>query len=150
MVTIEMSGKLPSGLNIDDVQKLAELSVKIADLTGHFSVSISLVADPEIRRLNKIWRGEDKVTDVLSFGFRGTGGFVDGPVAKTRQLGDIVISLPQVRRQARAIGRPVPQELSLMIVHGLLHLLGLEHDTPRRERLMFGLQQEILMRAGIL
>ncbi len=149
MVTVELSGKLPSDMKSADVIKLAGLSIKMVKSAGNFGVSISLVTDTEIRRLNKIWRGEDKVTDVLSFGFKGSAGFIDGAAVKTRQIGDVVISLPQVRRQARVIGRPVRQELSLIIVHGLLHLLGLDHDTRRREQRMFGLQQEVLLRAGI-
>ena len=151
MVAVEISGKLPSGFPPSLVKKLADLSLKIAGFDGRYAVSLALVGDLRIRRLNKVWRGIDKVTDVLSFdfspepGFAGTAG-ADG----LQQLGDIVISLPQVRRQAKEIGRPVGQELSLMLVHGLLHLLGLDHDTARKETRMFGLQQEILMAAGVL
>lgn len=149
MVDVEVSGKLPAGFPTFLVNKLADLSLKTAGFDGRYTVAVAIVSDAKIRRLNKVWRGIDRVTDVLSFGYRPGSGFVD-TAGTSSQLGDIVISLPQVRRQAKAIGRPVRQELALMIVHGLLHLLGLNHDTPRKEARMFGLQQEVLMLAGVL
>jgi probable rRNA maturation factor len=70
--------------------------------------------------------------------------------AGERQLGDIVISLPQVRRQAKAIGRGTKAEFCLMVVHGTLHLLGYDHETLADEKKMFQLQHDILISAGIL
>ena len=61
------------------------------------------------------------------------------------QLGEIVVSLPTVRRQAKANRRTVREELALMIVHGFLHLLGLDHETSVKERRMFRIQQDILL-----
>jgi len=150
MVTVEISGKLPSGITEGLVNKLAYFSVKLTKFRRKSGVSISLVGDAEIRRLNKRWRGIDRVTDVLSFNYRDESGFAAAAAGRPGQLGDIVISLPQVRRQAKAIGRPASQELALMIVHGLLHLLGCDHATRREEEGMFGLQQEVLMRSGVL
>ena len=87
-------------------------------------LSISLVGDAEIRRLNRQWRNKDQVTDVLSFPAGDWLGV--GP----RTLGDIVISLPTTRRAARDYRHTVEDELSRYLAHGLLHLLG--HDHHRR------------------
>ena len=148
MVTVEFFGKLPAGLSFQQLQKLAEIGLKITGNTGASALAVRVVGDKAIRRLNREHRGLDKVTDVLSFAY-GPGAGFDEPGGRVRQLGDIVVGGPQARRQARAIGRSASQEFALLAAHGLLHLLGIDHRTPREESRMFGLQQEILMRAGI-
>jgi probable rRNA maturation factor len=95
------------------------------------AVSLSLVGDVEIRALNRRFADEDHATDVLSFE-------QDGPL-----LGDIVISLPTARRQARAGGRALVDELAHLAVHGLTHLLGYDHATPRQERVMFAYEARL-------
>ena len=87
-------------------------------------LSISLVGDAEIRRLNRRWRSKDRITDVLSF---PAGQWLG---AGPRPLGDVVISLRTTRRAAREYGHTVEDELSRYLAHGLLHLLG--HDHHRR------------------
>lgn len=149
MVTVDCTGPLPAGLTRDAVRDLVALTCRRAGRRGKTSVAIRVTSDAEIRRLNRIHRRKDKVTDVLSFGYgeglpksvRGTG---EG------EIGDIIIALPQVRRQAKAIGRPIKAEFALMVVHGTLHLLGHDHETVGDEARMFGLQHDILIRAGIL
>jgi len=132
------------------VVRLARICCQLSGFSGPNSVSLSIVDDREIRRLNKRFRGIDKVTDVLSFGYPPETGFTDPVVPGGCHLGDVVIASAQVRRQAAAIGRPVGQEFCLLFVHGLLHLFGHDHDTVRRETVMFALQQEALMQAGVL
>ncbi|MEY4722666.1 MAG: hypothetical protein RLZZ324_179, partial [Candidatus Parcubacteria bacterium] len=118
-------------------------------------MSLTVVTDARMRKLNREYRGKDKTTDVLSFGqtdaagepvlqYEGKG---IGP-REPRLLGDIFVSAAQVRRQARAISRPVSQEFALMIVHGTLHLLGFDHETLAQENRMFSLQHDILAREG--
>ncbi len=91
-------------------------------------VSILLVGDAAIRRLNRTWRGKDVPTDVLSF---------PQPRAdSSRLLGDVVISLDTAARVARAEGRAVGAELDRYLAHGLLHLLGHDHARPADARRM--------------
>ena len=149
MVTVEVFGKLPSGVSVQSLKKLAEIGQKVIGSRDRTGLSVSIVSDAAIRRLNRQYRGLDKVTDVLSFGYGEARDFFGPADGQRADLGDIVISGPQVRRQAVAIGRPVDQEFSLLFVHGLLHLLGFDHGTAAQEARMFGLQQEVLMRAGI-
>jgi probable rRNA maturation factor len=74
--------------------------------------------DAELRRLNRQFRGQDYPTDVLSF-----------PAAFPGSLGDLAISLARARSQARAFGHPPEDELRILMLHGLLHLLGYDHET---------------------
>ena len=97
-------------------------------------VEVTFVADPEIQRLNRMYRGKDKVTDVLSFASSQQG--------LTGQLGDILIAYDQAVRQA-ADG-DIELELADLIVHGLLHLLGYDHERPADADTMFPLQDAIV------
>lgn len=149
MVGVDFSGRFPPSLNRPAVTGLLRVALKTAGHRQPAALSVSLVSDREIRRLNRRYRGQDKSTDVLSFGYGSDlPATVRGQAA--RQLGEIVISLDTVRRQAKASGRRVGDELALLIVHGLLHLIGQDHDTPAKERRMFALQQDILTKAGII
>jgi probable rRNA maturation factor len=82
-----------------------------------------------MRRLNHAWRGKDKTTDVLSFSLH------EGKFAHIRpeMLGDIVISAPAARRQAKAFGHSFTRELDRLLVHGLVHLLGYDHERGIQE-----------------
>ena len=91
-------------------------------------LSISLVGDDEIQALNRDWRGRDRPTDVLAFAQQeGEGDPVPG------LLGDVVISVPTAARQAALRGVDLDRELRALLVHGLLHLLGHDHERSRSE-----------------
>jgi probable rRNA maturation factor len=107
-------------------------------------LSLSLVRDPTIRRLKKQYFGVDQATDVLSF----PAG--DSPAPGARPLGDIVISLDTARRAARAFHTTLDQELARYLAHGLLHLRGFDHQTPREARAMERLERRLLGHAGML
>jgi len=82
-------------------------------------LSLVLAGDGLLRRLNRVYRGKDMTTDVLSF--PGDGG----PAG----LGDIVISVATAERNARRLGRSLPQELDVLALHGFLHVLGHDHEA---------------------
>jgi probable rRNA maturation factor len=154
MLTVDCAGKLPAGVTRSTVQRLAGLALARAAKAGarvpkSASMSVRVTGDAEIRKLNRMHRSKDKVTDVLSFS--ATEGLPAAMrAAAGGELGDIVISLPQVTRQAKEIGRSTKAELALMIVHGTLHLLGYDHVSVKDEAKMFELQQDVLIEAGIL
>jgi len=94
----------------------------------HAELSVVLVSDREMQALNRRWRRRDRPTDVLSFAQReGAGGAPDG------LLGDVVISLDTARRQARERGESLGREADRLLVHGLLHLLGYDHERSDAE-----------------
>jgi probable rRNA maturation factor len=86
-------------------------------------VVLLLAPDAVVRRLNRAHRGIDRVTDVLSF--PAAGDLEPG----SRHLGEIAIAVPRAARQARRAGWPARAEMSLLVVHGFLHLLGYDHET---------------------
>lgn len=107
-------------------------------------VSILLTDDREIRNLNRDYRGTDRSTDVLSFSMReGEGGRFAGDV-----LGDIVLSIPTAARQARFAGRPLLDEATMLLAHGLLHLLGWDHATPSDDRRMRAKTDQLCLACG--
>lgn len=103
-------------------------------------VEVLLAGDATVRRLNAAYLGEDHVTDVLSFpsgdGFPGEGPW--------REIGQIVLSLPQTTRQAREAGRPLGEEAAHLLVHGVLHLLGHDHVRPKDAVRMRAREEDIL------
>ena len=108
---------------------LRRLLISLAPKAG--SLAARLTSDAEVRRLNRRFRGKDKSTDVLSFPGETTA---DG-----YHVGDIVISVPTARRQAAEAGHSVERELKVLLLHGLLHCLGYDHETDggdmeRREK----------------
>jgi len=110
---------------------------RTAPVRARGDVGLALVADAHMRRMNGVFRGVDRVTDVLSF---PAGG--DGP-----WLGDIAIALGVARRQARARRHALRTELRVLALHGLLHLLGYDHETD--DGRMRRVEERLRRRAGL-
>ena len=111
-------------------------------------LSIVLTGDAEVRCLNRQYRKKDKTTDVLSFPLL-EGKKLKLGESETIPLGDVVISVPQARRQAAEQGKEFRRELALLLVHGILHLLGYDHVTWKEEKKMFGLQERLLKKFDV-
>ena len=103
--------------------------------------TIVFVTPEEIHELNKQYRGVDRVTDVISFALEDAH---DVSLTDVRVLGDIYICIDRMKEQALEYGHSETRELSFLTVHGLLHLLGYDHQTKEDEEVMFGLQRKIL------
>ena len=122
---------------------LAKSFAKSLDLDG-CELSLSLVRDPAIRKLKREYFGIDAATDVLSF---PAGDFAGGGL---RPIGDIVISLDTARRAAKEYGTSFEHELALYLAHGMLHLLGFDHQTRKDARKMERLERKLLAHPGML
>jgi probable rRNA maturation factor len=94
--------------------------------------SIVLTSDDQIQDLNALYRNKNRPTDVLAFPQRE--GLRASP--SDRVLGDVVVSVPTARRQASRAGRDALAEITMLLAHGLLHLLGWDHETPSKDRRM--------------
>ena len=123
---------------------LARWLARVAPPGATGEVTVALVSDARIRALNRRYRQKDHVTDVLSF-----------PGDPPRSLGDVVIAIGRARRQARAAGHTLATELRILALHGLLHLVGFDHErgagrmarVERRLRLEGGLREGLIERA---
>lgn len=108
-------------------------------------VSVIFVDDPAIRRLNRRYRKVDRATDVMAFALAESAELDEPGVV----LGDIVVSLPTARRQALALGHSIEAELSLLLVHGALHLLGYDHQNPDDAKAMRRKERRYLKACGV-
>ena len=111
------------------------------------SCSIIIVDNTFIHKLNKEYRGIDRVTDVISFALEDDKSMVipDG----IRLLGDIYISLDKAKEQSKEYGHSLERELCFLAVHGVYHLLGYDHESEEDAKIMFKKQEEVLMKYGI-
>lgn len=134
-------------------------SALLAEGISRGEVSIVLTDDSEIRELNRSYRGIDEATDVLSFpmdddfGVDDMGlddsGFDDVAVDQPMPLGDIVISVERARAQALEYDHSFQRELGFLLVHGLLHLLGYDHDSAPSQDEMRDREEAILNDLGL-
>lgn len=128
-------------LNIVFSRALKELKYK-----EDINLSLVFVSDKEIKRLNKKYRRENKVTDVLSFklmplSFRQ---FILPKRLVKIISGEIIISYPQAKRQAKIRGHSIKKEMAILLTHGILHLFGFDHKTKKEEIIMRKLEERIL------
>ena len=146
-----MASPSPRRLRVDVVSRdarlgrgLADWLVSVAPAGAKGGLTVGLVSDVRVRTLNRQYRGIGKATDVLSF-----------PAGEPDYLGDIVIAVGVARRQARDAGHPLATELRVLALHGLLHLLGYDHERDdgrmarleRRLRRLGGLVDGLIERA---
>ena len=133
--------RLERQVRADGKRFLAAMEVADAEL------SVALVGDEEIRELNRQWRRKDKATDVLSFPAGEMPPGVPGP----RPLGDVIISLDTAARVAKEEGRRMEDEVSRYLAHGILHLLGYDHERSAAEaRKMAALEEKLLGGEGLI
>jgi len=131
------------------LRRLVKESIAAHGVDTEVELSLLITDDATVRELNKKYREKDKTTDVLSFALeadkRGdaVAGFVMPP-GEMVHLGEVIVSYPKAAEQAAEREHPVEDELALLVVHGVLHLLGHDHDKPAREREMRSLEQRVL------
>ena len=110
------------------------------------SVSLVLTGDARIRALNRDFLEIDRPTDVLSFPLAEPGDLADR--GRDLYLGEIYISVETARAQAKAAGRPFRREIAHLVIHGLLHLVGLDHATAAKRRRMRAAESRLLRELG--
>jgi probable rRNA maturation factor len=113
-----------------------------AQSTTPTELAIVLTDDSAIRQLNRLWRGIDSATNVLSFPTKQTA---DEPP----HIGDVVLAYETIAREARAEGKPFPHHLAHLAVHGFLHLIGYDHEADTDAKAMEQAERDILRRLHI-
>ena len=137
---------------LDTMKHAAEIACSWEGLDpDRLEISISFVDPERIQELNRIYRENDSVTDVLSFpqferpeeiaAFSWGGG--------TAEIGDVVICRERAEEQAKEFGHSFERELVYLFVHSVLHLLGYDHEEPEEKRVMRGREEEIMEELGI-
>jgi probable rRNA maturation factor len=148
---------------VAELRRVARYVLDAENIAREVEVEVVLADDDTVRNLNRLYRGKDEPTDVLSFGTNDREaiamGFGDGdelPAApafieapdETPSLGEVVVCLPVAEAQAANGGRPVAGEIAHLIVHGLLHLLGHDHEEDRKSAAMQSREDELLLALG--
>jgi len=130
------------------VKPLKEFVLKVLLLLkkDKWDLSILLCGDKTIKDLNKIYRGKDEATDILSFALDESRDFPpdEGRRSGRHTPGDIVISLETMRKNARRFQVEEDEELRRLLIHGILHLNGMDHETHDEAEPMLQLQERIL------
>ena len=132
------------------VKKAVRTSLDYEEFETECEISISIVTNDEIQKLNKEFRNIDKATDVLSF---PQLTFEEGEIADVNEdneiiLGDIVISIDKAKQQAEEYEHSLKREIAFLTVHSMLHLMGYDHMEQQEEKEMIKKQKEILQQAG--
>ncbi len=140
MITIESKFDFPNKL----LERAARAALSHQKKSPDADLSIVLTDDTRLKQLNRDYLGIDAPTDVLSF-----PASESDPETGSPYLGDILISIPRARAQAKAAGHALESEVQLLIAHGVLHLLGHDHAKPREKAKMWKAQAEILESLGL-
>jgi probable rRNA maturation factor len=138
-VELELEGTREAGVDEGSLRRLVDAVLAELGLDGPVALGVAFVDEARIRGLNAQHRGRDAVTDVLSFPI---DELEELPAGLERQLGDVVICAAQVEQQALQAEVDPAFELTTMVVHGLLHLVGQDHERDDGEMLA---QQDVLL-----
>lgn len=139
MLTIKSRQAIRKELDIKRLQRACLTACNLLGFDAQPEITLQLTDDRTIREFNRQYRGIDEATDVLSF----ENAFID-PESGETYLGDILISYETARRQADARGLDLMAEIEMLLVHGILHLAGMDHASRAEWEEMSALQDAIL------
>ena len=152
-INVHIEQKLKISLEQSWLRRIAQKALQAEGVALPVEMGLVITSAEAVQQLNKTYRGEDEPTDVLAFHMfpqteqEGEPSFV-APPDGIRHLGEVVISYTQAVQQAREQGHPIDQELALLTVHGVLHLLGWDHEQPEERQRMRAREEEILSSIG--
>lgn len=144
--TVDLSHEsaFDSPLDAAEIQRVIDLVLSEEEVDIPCEVSVSLVDDDRIHELNREWRGIDRATDVLSFEMERPGE-QEGEICS---LGDVVLAPAYISHQAAEFGNTPGDEMRLLLIHGMLHLLGYDHVFEEDARVMESREDELLALAA--
>jgi probable rRNA maturation factor len=141
-IDVQIAGRYRGKVRPVTLRAAAQAALAQQRVKQHVELTIVITGNAQLRSLNRTFRAVDAPTDVLSFA-------TDEQLRSDMiYLGDVVISYPTARAQAHAGGHPVAAELQLLVVHGVLHLLGHDHDTETEKKAMWKAQAAVLKKIG--
>jgi len=145
-VDVDIQNTVSAPVDDSALVRAAQYTAQMEGVTGPAEVSIVLTTDEHVAMLNLHFRGLDAPTDILSFPADPLPGDFG---EEARYLGDLVIAFPYASRQAAREGHALLDSLQLLVVYGMLHLLGWDHDTPEHRAAMWARQDAALLALGI-
>ena len=141
-----------NNFDLDKWQQLVERILVTQGVVSSAELSVVITDSEKVMALNKQYRNVDEPTDVLAFSTRESSGSNEVPFVQPPNgilhLGEIIICYPQALMQAKEHGHSTNREIALLIIHGILHLLGFDHNTAELERQMRTQEQVILKSIG--
>lgn len=143
-MSIEVNNETPTVVDEKELSDLARFALDQLRIHPNAELAILLVDTDTMEQLHLQWMDEPGPTDVLSFPMDELRPTADDAEPEPGLLGDVVLCPEVAAGQARAAGHSVADELHLLTVHGILHLLGYDHASPEEEKEMFGLQRRLL------
>jgi probable rRNA maturation factor len=126
---------------------IAQAVLKAEGVAPPYEVSLVFTDSETVKQLNRDYRGVDETTDVLAFYMLPQKAVDDSftlPPDGVTRLGEVIVSYPQAIEQAREQGHSTEKELALLVIHGILHLLGYDHEEPEGEAKMRAREKELL------
>ena len=129
------------------VRRIAQTVLKAEGVAPPYEVSLVFTDSETVQQLNRDYRGVDEPTDVLAFYMlpqKGADSSFALPPDGVTRLGEVIISYPQAAEQAKEQGHSPERELALLVIHGILHLLGYDHEEPEEESKMRERERELL------
>lgn len=154
---IDETGTVGSAIK-KQTKKILDFAANYLKLPEDTMMSVTFMDNDAIQVINRDYRGKDMPTDVISFAIEEEveNDFpkinfddFDEEIEDIRDLGDIMISLERAKEQAQEYGHSYEREMGFLCVHGFLHINGYDHMTPEDEKVMFALQDEILLAYGL-
>lgn len=136
---------------MNQLEELLNFAAEKENVESGSELSVTFVTNEKIQEINRQYRNKDYATDVISFALEEMG---EGEIEVTggdmpRVLGDIIISVKKAEEQAEEYGHSFEREIGFLAVHGLLHLLGYDHEVEEDEKIMFDRQRAILDEYGL-
>ncbi len=154
-VTVTVDAPLRGAVDAALLRRVLRAALAAEGRGGSYAVDLRVTDDEGIRAINRVHRGVDAPTDVLSFpleppdGEQPSGPDFVLPPGAPRHLGDVVLSWPRAVAQAAEYGHSVSREAAYLVVHGLLHLLGYDHEAPADAAVMRPREETILASLGL-
>ena len=136
-------------INYKLIEKVISEALRYEGVNDNTEVSVTIVDNEEIRKINNKFRNIDRATDVLSFPLIDFDNESLPDDGSKIYLGDIIISIERAKEQAKEYGHSIDREIGFLTAHSMLHLLGYDHMVPEEEKEMFAKQEEILNNLGL-
>ena len=146
-LSVQIDGPFANLVSEDWLRKVVDMTLVAAGLDAEVHIDLVIASDDTVRELNRDFRGIDDTTDVLAFALSEDASEAEAfvmPPGTVRHLGEVIVSYNQAERQAKEHDHTLDRELALLVAHGVLHLLGHDHEEPEAEQTMRAIEARVM------